>query len=1682
MLLNSTIQFKEKKNKHLKKKQSSPVYWHLNSQSFSANLDSQIGQNNKKSLKLKPFHNSKILTKELKNLLFQNFYLAKVNTGFNQTKLLGFSCFPISSLGKSANQNQEFYKRQKIINELASFFKNQNYKIQKNRKDHYFLSSKNKINNFLKITLFYEIKQFYWKPLFFSHPNQNLLFPSKGKQKKELFAKVNNFNKVDKNFFSFSFAFIEELLVPLIKLPINIPLIYKSFYTKGIERRKNGKTKKLFNNKKVKVYNQSLKKKNVYIQMDLFDLRKPSYQENGAKKIQLIQNDVVKAYSNPFNVSTISGFLLSSKEHKISLLKKRKKNLSFDSGTGFLKKKYNLLFFFNTAIFFDTRNSVSVFCNIFLFHSFCSFLVYCQIYLFILEPKHENDFPQDLFGYRLGRGNYVTIQKLSFLLATYSFLFNYSTFSSNKKRGFISLTKPFLFFSKDALLKDLAHLILNVYTNSLFPNPLSKGGYFIPLLSQKSLMINKFNRFFPQNLGNQVLKTLPLTLLNLDSHCNLVVNTLIQKNNKHLLMGWYKLNLANVYLMVFSFFLQNQVNSIHFQNEDQYQSNFSFKTNKIFNPKSVLKLKMKKNFFSLETLYAKKTLFFGKLKRFVFFLQLLNNFYNVVLFEKNSQKGLNNIVFLDLQNIKKKPNNVFFSVTLIKTKSQFFNNFNYLNLSEKAIEYTLIRFFLNLTFIGPFVQGKTLLQPGNSVGNFSFLIDKVRIPLFIEQSGSIYETRVAKSQFNRELFIFKLLTKLIYSILFNKNSLMALKGFLYLRESDLIQNQKQINNSGYFMVKYLKYKHSNMNITNQIDRKQKKLLLSANFCLYKSCCLQGGRKTHIFLTTIDSFRFYWPFFKKANKDIYWNLKKKFAPQIFNQKQIRIRFKYGLLNQKNYFLFVNLTNFLIQFQNRFFLCSSLFFLLKEITFMIQDSLLNNYLFIPKKTFSQTEHVLQRVQNFRPFLINEKSFLLKEFRESKQAYLPKLMFKLKFYNLLHRSFFKKSLCHGYLPFLFEATSNQVTGFVNQTMIFFSPLEIKGNNIMNLLIFSQKKSISLYYKGDFFVFQLKLKKAYLEKSKIFSNNFKTTFLCQSQTSLDFIGYSIFNSYFSIIQSILKITNNPSNSIIIRFSFSLSKTIDLFFFQFYFKKKELKLNQILVNLLYKKIVFYADLNYLFISKKVLVKIVINDKNNSYKDAKGLFFLNQILQLLGKESNQNSALRFNTILAKFQRFILFNKFFKLKKQKDEKLWRKKILKLGCYRTILIPKKIKLTDHLRLIKYIIQTNNLFSSFQLIQKISPLIRSWCYYYKLISSEVSNDYFLNNLFNDLQKRPGLSVAHRATIKKSLNNWPRDKSLQLHSDFSFMDFIVMKLLWKWIISLLGEKDPLFLGEQNRLRHPNKITNFLSRLFVLRKQKNLTFFPNLILEKRTLYFSLQKKANFLRTKGLVSNIKKRNQNWIFVTSRHQRFPNKQNKEQMSINSYYLKDLKNSNFLIINDFLWGSLVLKSFKKSKRSSRALDKDIKFLNLIKKNLKKEAVFLWSLIAFQKTIIATFFKEENKKRTNPLDIMSSSLLTTNSKKVIHHEKKAKVKQKMSSILKSCYLETRHNHGYRDSGVTNGQENKKQLGFLFTTKITKHLCISLPKHSDLLLINHYFIKLEKSPYNFVDTQYWFSLLPSFSQLPDT
>jgi hypothetical protein len=57
----------------------------------------------------------------------------------------------------------------------------------------------------------------------------------------------------------------------------------------------------------------------------------------------------------------------------------------------------------------------------------------------------------------------------------------------------------------------------------------------------------------------------------------------------------------------------------------------------------------------------------------------------------------------------------------------------------------------------------------------------------------------------------------------------------------------------------------------------------------------------------------------------------------------------------------------------------------------------------------------------------------------------------------------------------------------------------------------------------------------------------------------------------------------------------------------------------------------------------------------------------------------------------------------------------------------------------------------------------------------------------------------------------------------------------------------------------------------------------------------------------------------------------------------------------------------------------------------------------------------------------------------------------------------------GVPMVHNNEKK----FTNFRYKQLYISLPRHSDLILMNHYVLSFYKSPYNYTETSYWYYFL---------
>jgi hypothetical protein len=1908
------------KNQPLQKKKSSP-YWCLNKQSFYPSLVNQRGkgyQNEKLFQLIKPFYQKSVTQVFGTPLVFfqsSKRDLTRKGLSFDDNR----SPFIIqpwrASLNKGVKKKKQYYLRsQKRINELNSLFKNQIYKLKKNQHDHSFFSYDNQINHFFKISLLFEIQQFYWKPLFLSNLNKNNR--QRKKKKNHFFLALDQTQNNDgqgEKLLSIDFCTARGPFFPFEVLKSKAPTLSGSFYSKRTNKiNKNQKRNKSSNgmdslfvqkeqllkikknhklglnltnkigplaktylNKPIKLFCPrgiksffaiSLKKGidirqkfrlfkgpigplNNRSQQDLkphwFAFReKPIrpcarsiFQVWNIRSCQLPEASLLASYKNPmldsgsitrlkqacFRLVLIE---LAATASSINTSFAQRATLQNPGSTMFQQKKGRVFFFFHYSIIFD----------FFLFPSFSSFLVYHPFFLSILEPKHEHDFSPDIFGFRPGRGTFLTLQQISLVLSTHSLLFQKSTIASNKQRIWLNIRKPFLFFCKDLLLEDLYFVERKVLKSKdpLFLEPLHKH-------------VSDFNG---------LLQKEGLKQFNFDLNSNICFNPISQKSKPNFLMGWTFQNFAFFYLMAFDYFfeypsfykgfLKHQPNNINFTKRDRTQfkalgvtpigvnSSRELTMNNLFYPKSLLEFNIKKNHLSLEIFYAKKTLFFGSLKRFLFFLQFFNSFSEVAFLEENFTKCTKNPFFRYLEKIKKKPKHAFPKLIYRKKIRHFFNNFNFINLSQKAIEYSLFHFFfLGSVLRSPFnpFQGpsiklsvayrttrratlilKTLhnktscfvIQKESLIPLIPFLFlreylfsnedkEKLSFPGSSslkqnqpEQKKALYlwkgELLVRLITLNRNLKLQSFFKKANQVFLITSHSYSLKKGFqdskmawdkLHSRNQsfDFLATHASINQRGKHRATLCLFK-----LPKLVQGKKK-----VDLKLCKSSNLQSRILTQEFLFDIGLLRFYSLLIKRIKRGFCRNNKNNFTLHDFDkpgysiaqglnliefklkQKRKLNTLQYRILTKKSQIFCHSLTPCFIQFQTLIFFSSSFFLVLKGITSMIQGSFLNHDLLISKYPLFEPKNGLLILKPMITVVNLQRFDLLRELSGSLNVSLSQVMLKFQFHNSLPLFLFPKMNYEGYLPLTFvNLIFDDSFGYHN-----------RAGYPHSFGFFSRIKLISPFYKQDFFDFQVTFKKELFENSGIFHSKLasKFLFLCHGRKSFDFIGYSILNSYFLVFHLTLKIRKDLSASILTSFSVSLTKRINSFLLQFFLNQKEFRVNEVLIFLFSKE--FPVDLCFFleFKCQEKVIEFFIHDQNQCFLNEKtsslfqsylspftkgailkkeGLrdqsfmnviitifigntfeqgpmknlgfipnwklacFYLNLLFQrqtklfpgldfvgsapllnclYLGTRCGiaQDQCSKSGTLdLASFaqvvslkitgsQRFywlakklltlvqgsFMLKRFFILKKQQNNLLLEKKKTILLFYQTLLIPTKTNLTEHLRVLKYMIKRYNSLSSVKFIQKISPLIRSWCYYYRLISSEITQETlrrFLTRLENkkfffpkkNLMFREALALFdqnHRGRFQSLIDD-PASKSLPFQSDVNSNDFLVMKLLWKWAFSLLGKKGPLFLGGQKCLRHPNQMPKLIVKLFLLRKKtKTILISPSLTIEKWTFTNSFPKKVLFLRTKGLLSNFIGKNQNWIFVNPRNQRFSRNEFKEKRSLDSSDFKQIQRNFNLISNDPLFVSVGFKVL---------MD------------------LFWSPMDFKKTRSYQLVKHQSKViLPHSLDLFSPWLGQNYSYPFLEWEKQNQIKQQIKKdiysiaqgkILKGLDTASLIHSSQVNPILKKKENNQKQLQFL-NNQIKKQICISLPKHSDLLLINHYLIKLEKSPYNFVDTEYW-------------
>jgi hypothetical protein len=169
---------------------------------------------------------------------------------------------------------------------------------------------------------------------------------------------------------------------------------------------------------------------------------------------------------------------------------------------------------------------------------------------------------------------------------------------------------------------------------------------------------------------------------------------------------------------------------------------------------------------------------------------------------------------------------------------------------------------------------------------------------------------------------------------------------------------------------------------------------------------------------------------------------------------------------------------------------------------------------------------------------------------------------------------------------------------------------------------------------------------------------------------------------------------------------------------------------------------------------------------------------------------------------------------------------------------------------------------LIKETSLFIRSWCVYYKIVSTYFTVNYKalyfnrsssfpmplippLNHYRNDLCL-PNYRLGRHTAFPSPISDWggisrgfaptfpfPSKAWKGLSSSrgsaprrtlTKYYDFLVTKLIWKKVFSLLGKTSRRFLGNQRYLNSSNNLTKILYKFFLFIKKEHLWVFIQLL------------------------------------------------------------------------------------------------------------------------------------------------------------------------------------------------------------------------------------------------------------------
>lgn len=1822
------------------------------------------------------FFSSKL---RLKNIDFKFIRGLKYNTVFKVNTRLYIN----NSLSSYCNKLHKrskllLFSTQKNINQFCSILKNQIYKINKNKNDHYFSVDGNKLTNILKISLLYEIKEIYSKPL----SDLNLI---------DWNPLLTKSRKISPLGYHFNSKKLSKILNILFYWP------NANNYMKEVDKYKKQQPLLI---KKRHCLNNSF----FLFKVPLTLLRKTLKKER--KRMHLTTFNIAIRVICLEMSNFLKNYLIFTKVKCSKKVKLPTKTLNF---------------------FFTNSNWVHVLQAEYLF------LIYKEFLSTSLEPKHEHDFPPNSLGFRPGRGNFVTIEQLCLSLSLSSNLQNLTKSSLDKKSTLMHLTKDYLFFRKDPLIKDLFYFYGQ--RPSKYYNIISKGDKDYKYLTK---------------LNNWYLKE-----KNISSKTKTIRTTFNKKK---------------------MFFKETNVLVKQLSNTSNSQQNKKIlSVDKI---KSILTLKIKKSSIGFDKLYVKKTLTLGTLKRFLFFLLFFtffeNNlkintektkkkwkYYNNLSFHTLSEKviefflysfflssvfvgntntiKINFLTKLNTNILTFKGNNCYstialnpktqhFQVTLRDLKSpkqglekkETINVENdlrtkklgnsYKNLANALITNKPFRIRQHIASLIPFygfyqasfismsfsLNGRKKPNNENVVKEqylkLSYLLSKFNVNyvnkitlvnLFFNQSNTILTLRPLVnvlywpfknktitlkehfknfwSSYQNLYYLFKRDDHLkvnIFSVsdifLSNKKRVLIQIKCLYLVQSVFLFLNFNVFRNFYWLV--VNNRHPKEVLENLIINKEKKKKTFLYFLLVypkktvnphgidilkrREICKPSltpiFNQNLSFLVTFKGqfkvYKFYLNFettklsycnkfliltvlncieinIRDFSKSLDINCSKKvirlaeskaYLPRgligascawnIFSNKcKTNLRSLYPYLLKKTCQVFFCESNKLyFQWRNILFLFSSKISLLTRITRMIQYSLLNHSPLSSKEKFYYIDNkglALHYLLKQSKKKLNKK----KKISSSKEG---------KFVNMpILKSFFGK-LSSSYL----------ILKYYNLIPLFKRSKESKKANKPLTMNRIKKLSFNRETKKRNFKF---LNQYFLTKRSVENR----------QKVLDFLGVSIYNipllaklskeirKIFPIlvldlysIESIaneqnivfysLFKTNKMSNTF--KNSFIGQRPVNVFLY-FYKSKKDTKRIKL-------KTISWQK------AKNSINSTSISNSNRDLDSWHKLLKVKAISEFYSKNWLNESQLISNSFLRPIRKINRFRDcsfktkllksnlsqskiseesklflFLATKEKRTNFLLEKKSKLFRRYITLVMPSKVHTKEHLRILTNFIFKNRGGTVVKLIKAISPLIRSWCYYYKIISSgRIDLFSFLITSVANSEKfiRPPVGIYYLPEANRCNNNIInpsevnssslayRKRSFNTVGTLNSNDFLLMKILWKWAFYIIRGNGFLFLGKQARLGHPNKKNKSLSKyfLFLTKKKKIDTISSIFSLEQRSKHInnnkiinSKVKKLSFvkifgyrsytyhqiphkymyldwplkrkldqvvlgrsslkdlvflLNKKGLLFNCGINNENWIFVQSIDSLNINSWG-SQIKVFNYWplanprppkrdldqLTRLTIFNFYFLKGKIGKTTNLVYWPLVTRSSlrKVLDKLVfAKMSTFKRNLDtwSDSINLDFLLRKANRTLKTHWPKVNSDKQTGFMILQKTISLAKRKIYIPIGQKRSISshsKHQSSILIIKRIKKINNENL-NSLITTSQKQlsvknwilnafplfEKRIYFrtlalavlkkaILVRKKRKLILISLPKHSDVILVNHYLIKLDKSPYNFSNDGYW-------------